>query len=255
MVRDMPPSTAPLTPTATGRCRKHASAPSRSWRPCSSGSPGVEALTGVGVTAHGCDQKAVGRVVDPESGLLYLRNRYYDPSTGQFINRDPAVSDTQSAYGYVDDNPLNGTDPSGEFCVGTDYLGHVCTSSYDIIRTYTVHSTPPAGQGFVGQKIKLRFGDLSRGYFKTVSKHGGPYYGALKQTLENPDFVTPSAKPGNWTFERCFSNPFDSSEVATYVVVVSTTVVHGHVLGVLTAYWGTYYGWAAPWWAGAYAWQ
>ncbi len=55
----------------------------------------------------------VGRVVDPETGLIYLRARYYDPTTGQFLSRDPAVAVTGSAYGYVDGDPLNGSDPSG----------------------------------------------------------------------------------------------------------------------------------------------
>ena len=48
----------------------------------------------------------------------YLRNRYYDPSTGQFISRDPRVSTTRQPYSYVGDNPLNGADPSGLFTVG-----------------------------------------------------------------------------------------------------------------------------------------
>jgi uncharacterized protein RhaS with RHS repeats len=39
--------------------------------------------------------------------------RYYDPATGQFLSRDPLVSLTRSAYGYVYGNPLNATDPSG----------------------------------------------------------------------------------------------------------------------------------------------
>jgi hypothetical protein len=39
--------------------------------------------------------------------------RYYDPGPGQFLTRDPLDALTQSAYGYVADNPLNGTDPSG----------------------------------------------------------------------------------------------------------------------------------------------
>jgi uncharacterized protein RhaS with RHS repeats len=47
-----------------------------------------------------------------------MRARYYDPSTGQFLSRDPLVALTQSAYGYVGDNPLNATDPSGLFCIG-----------------------------------------------------------------------------------------------------------------------------------------
>ena len=50
---------------------------------------------------------------DPETGLLYLRARYYDPSTGQFLTRDPMVAMTRSAYGYGANDPLNQEDPSG----------------------------------------------------------------------------------------------------------------------------------------------
>jgi RHS repeat-associated protein len=39
------------------------------------------------------------------SGNFYLRARYYDPSTGQFISRDPKVSKTGTPYAYVADNP------------------------------------------------------------------------------------------------------------------------------------------------------
>src|SRR5947209_17608331 len=59
----------------------------------------------------------------------YLRARYYDPSTGQFISRDPAVASTRQPYAYVGDNPLNGTDPSGLCnrgdwgCIGANILG------------------------------------------------------------------------------------------------------------------------------------
>ena len=41
--------------------------------------------------------------------------RYYDPSIGQFLTVDPKVASTLSPYGYVQGNPLNGTDPSGEW--------------------------------------------------------------------------------------------------------------------------------------------
>jgi len=60
---------------------------------------------------------AVGHYTDPESGLIYLRARYYDPATRQFLSRDPPVALTESAYGYVGDDPLNGTDPLGLFVV------------------------------------------------------------------------------------------------------------------------------------------
>jgi RHS repeat-associated protein len=57
-----------------------------------------------------------GQYLDSESGLYYLRARYYDPSSTQFISRDPAVSKTRQPYAYVTDNPLNATDPSGLDC-------------------------------------------------------------------------------------------------------------------------------------------
>ena len=59
-----------------------------------------------------------GEVADPESGLTYLRARYYDPRTGTFLSRDPlapALDDplTFNRYQYVGRNPVNRRDPSG----------------------------------------------------------------------------------------------------------------------------------------------
>lgn len=54
-----------------------------------------------------------GEYTDAETGFQYLRARYYDPATGQFLNRDPLVSLTGQPYQYANNNPLNYTDPSG----------------------------------------------------------------------------------------------------------------------------------------------
>jgi len=64
-----------------------------------------------------------GEYKDAESGLTYLRARYYDPATTQFISRDPLVALTRSPYGYVAGNPLNATDPSGLDPWGNDQIG------------------------------------------------------------------------------------------------------------------------------------
>jgi RHS repeat-associated protein len=53
-----------------------------------------------------------GAYTDP-TGLDYLTNRYYDPSAASFMSVDPLVSLTQEPYGYVNDDPVNGTDPLG----------------------------------------------------------------------------------------------------------------------------------------------
>ena len=42
--------------------------------------------------------------------------RYYDPQTGQFLSVDPEVEQTEQAFIYVGDDPLNAIDPSGLGC-------------------------------------------------------------------------------------------------------------------------------------------
>jgi hypothetical protein len=39
--------------------------------------------------------------------------RWYDPATGEFLSVDPDFNATLDAYGYADESPLDGTDPSG----------------------------------------------------------------------------------------------------------------------------------------------
>jgi RHS repeat-associated protein len=50
-----------------------------------------------------------------DTGLIYLRARNYDPSTGQLMSLDPFEEWTREPYSYVGDNPLNHADPLGLF--------------------------------------------------------------------------------------------------------------------------------------------
>ncbi len=54
-----------------------------------------------------------GQYTESESGLVYMRARFYDPTTGQFITRDPLADVTQAPYYYGGDNPVNASDPTG----------------------------------------------------------------------------------------------------------------------------------------------
>lgn len=59
-----------------------------------------------------------GEYADAESGLIYLRARMYDPSTGRFINEDP-IRDGLNWYVYCGNNPIKYIDPSGTIPVET----------------------------------------------------------------------------------------------------------------------------------------
>jgi len=51
-----------------------------------------------------------------DSGLMYRRNRYYDPATGQFTQEDPlGLAGGMNAYGFAHGDPVNYDDPFGLF--------------------------------------------------------------------------------------------------------------------------------------------
>ena len=48
-----------------------------------------------------------------ETGLQYLRSRYYDPSTGRFTQEDTWLDQGPNLYSYCNNDPVNNVDPSG----------------------------------------------------------------------------------------------------------------------------------------------
>lgn len=69
--------------------------------------------------------KFTGQLRDAETGLDYFEARYLSSAQGRFMSADAALvdqieSDPQSwnLYGYVRNNPLRFTDPTGQACTG-----------------------------------------------------------------------------------------------------------------------------------------
>ncbi len=83
------------TGTVTGKCTYSAY-----------GTPTCEGTT---TTPIGYD----AQYTTPDTGLIYLRNRVYDPTTAQFMTVDPIEAISRAPYNYADDNPLNYADPLG----------------------------------------------------------------------------------------------------------------------------------------------
>jgi RHS repeat-associated protein len=82
----------------------------------------LEGSTGSATTPLGF----AGQYTDQQTGLQYLRARFYDPATAQFLTRDPITPLTRSPYGYTQDNPINRVDPSG-LC-GVDSVSSIVES-------------------------------------------------------------------------------------------------------------------------------
>lgn len=65
-----------------------------------------------------------GQYTDTETGYQYLRARYYDPTTGQFLTVDPLVAITRERMEYGSGSPTNRVDPTG-LCSITSWIQSV----------------------------------------------------------------------------------------------------------------------------------
>lgn len=79
-----------------------------------------------------------GQVYDPEANLDYNYHRHYDPATGSYTQPDPiGLNGGLNTYSYVGGNPVNLTDPTGQFAqilipgavIGTGVAAILCASN------------------------------------------------------------------------------------------------------------------------------
>jgi RHS repeat-associated protein len=81
-------------------------------------------------------------------GLLYLRNRYYDPNTGRFTQEDPiGFAGGMNLYAYANNNPATYTDPFG-LSPCSRLVGIACTVmtlAAQIKQTFTANPAAATG--------------------------------------------------------------------------------------------------------------
>ncbi|WP_411347185.1 RHS repeat-associated core domain-containing protein [Paenibacillus sp. WLX2291] len=73
----------------------------------------------------GNEFKYAGETYDAETGLYYLKARYYDPAQGRFLNEDTYEGEINNplslnVYTYVHNNTLIHADPTGNWCASSD---------------------------------------------------------------------------------------------------------------------------------------
>lgn len=99
------------------------------------------------------------------SGQMYMRNRYYDPTTGRFTQEDPAgLGGGLNTYGFAAGDPVNYSDPFGLQCERNGGGGddNKCTA---------VEQAGAAYQSFKN-KVITAVGDFGNAAWSTLAKVG-----------------------------------------------------------------------------------
>ncbi|MDD5889427.1 MAG: AHH domain-containing protein [Ruminococcus sp.] len=117
-----------------------------------------------------------GYVYDEDTAMYYLQSRYYDPTTGRFINADDtafigATGTVLSAniFTYCENNPINYTDSTGRFLLVDDIvylivLGTIVVSA--VVITYSILSIPAVKESInrlcdlIGNSVRSVCNDL-----------------------------------------------------------------------------------------------
>jgi RHS repeat-associated protein len=107
--------------------------------------------------------RVLGSPTPGNDSLVYYRARYYDPTIGRFISRDPAgMPDGVNRYAYVGNSPTNFTDPSGEIFGWDNVLGAVFNAGVGAAVTYATGGGTPQ-QYLRNAAVDLGVGFLSSG--------------------------------------------------------------------------------------------
>lgn len=112
------------------------------------------------------DLKFIGEQNDSETGLIYLRAGYYDPTTGRFITKDTFAgysTDPQSLnrYVYAYNNPVNMIDPSGHSPLeqSSSWFDRMLNSrfvnSIQTVNNYFNQADPNGWKTLIGDDVNL----------------------------------------------------------------------------------------------------
>ena len=209
-----------------------------------------------GAMAAGWDVPArvgyTGHVNDPETGLVYMQQRYYDPIAGRFLSVDPVTTNAKDGsffgrYHYANNNPYKYTDPDGRspLHVGLKALD-LAVSGIEIMSAFhtggagagirataeALLSVPGARTGAAIMRGLDRLGDASKVSTKTVGRHMSPQELAKMRNTghvqEGGGGQTRVADPAN---SNAYSNPPKGDVYVEFDVPANRVLPHSEGTG------------------------
>src|SRR5581483_4271082 len=73
----------------------------------------------------------LGHLSEDETGLIYMRARYFDPLTGRSVSQDPAKRG-KNWFSYAGNNPINGVDFTGEVTGNVSEPGEAAKAEQEV---------------------------------------------------------------------------------------------------------------------------
>lgn len=117
-----------------------------------------------------------GHEEDPETSLVYMQQRYFDPESGRFLSNDPVATTDDGGgfnrYAYANDNPYRYIDPTGAEGVGKEWLD------------YTLASANPMGAEPLSSSDKVEAGEFIGSFIPYLAEGL-----AFKGFADHPSFL------------------------------------------------------------------
>lgn len=172
--------------------------------------------------ASGSLFRYTGQVYDAETGLYHYKARTYSASLGRFLQTDPAgTQDNMNLYGYVGNDAVNGTDPTGEATV------YVSEKKITIVQTFTNNTNGLiSNDAIVAMGGRLLSGTTSWGTTVETTLQPGTDPDAVVLSL-NPDL---NDSPGSTKRSNLNTLGGRNAQIAPNAIVETTVHEIGHAL-------------------------
>ena len=154
-----------------------------------------------GSSADAAPFRYTGREKDTDS-LYFYRARYYSTAQKRFLSTDPVDAlGSVSPYAYVEGDPLNAVDPSGEIAWGLVFAGaDLAWQLYENGGNWKCVNWAEVGLNMLGGGI-LNAAMKGAFRFKTVGSHT---WGATRSWMNRRgiQMIQPGQQRHHWLFER-----------------------------------------------------